>query len=85
MAIVFIPPQLRQLTGAAQVEIEGGNIREVVEQMDSKFPGIADRLLDNGELSPALQFSVDHVMTRILSTKVKPKTEIHFLPVIGGG
>lgn len=85
MAIVFIPPQLRQLTGKSQVEIDGNTVREVIEQMEQRFPGIAERLLNDGQLSPTLQLSVDHVMTRILSTKVDAKTEVHFLPVIGGG
>jgi molybdopterin synthase sulfur carrier subunit len=85
MAIVFIPPQLRKLTGAAQVEVEGGTVREVVEQMEQLYPGVKERLFTDGQLSPTLQLSVDHTMTRIVSTKVQPTTEIHFLPVIGGG
>jgi len=85
MAIVFIPSQLQKLTGAAQVEVEGDTVRAVVEQMETQFPGVRQRLFDNGQLSPTLQLSVDHVMTRVVSTSVKPTTEIHFLPVIGGG
>ena len=85
MAIVFIPPQLRKLTGAAQVEIEGGTVREVVEQLNLQFPGVKERLFTDGQLSPTLQLSVDHTMTRVVGTKVQPTTEIHFLPVIGGG
>jgi len=85
MAIVFIPPQLQKLTGAAQVEVEGDTVRSVVEQMERQFPGIRQRLLDDDQLSPILQLSVDHAMTRVLSTSVGPTTEVHFLPVIGGG
>ena len=85
MAIVFIPPQLQQLTGAAQVEIEGGTVREVIERLEKQFPGVGQRLFDNGQLTPALQLSVDHVMTRALSTRVSGTTEVHFLPIIGGG
>ncbi|MEO2035426.1 MAG: MoaD/ThiS family protein [Planctomycetaceae bacterium] len=85
MAIVFIPPQLQQLTGAAQVAVDGTTVREVAEEMAKQFPGVGERLFDNGQLSPALQLSVDHVMTRALSTRVQPATEVHFLPVIGGG
>ena len=85
MAIVFIPSQLQKLTGAAQVDVEGDTVRAVVEQLEKLFPGIRQRLLDDDQLSPVLQLSVDHVMTRILSTSVGPTTEVHFLPVIGGG
>ncbi len=85
MAIVFIPPKLRKLTGAAEVEVEGSTVREVIEQMEQRFPGVKGRLFTDGQLSPTLQLSVDHRMTRVVSTKVLPTTEIHFLPVIGGG
>ncbi|MDG2127586.1 MAG: MoaD/ThiS family protein [Fuerstiella sp.] len=85
MAIVFIPSQLQKLTGTAQVEVEGDTVRAVVEQMEKQFPGIQQRLFEDDQLSPTLQLSVDHVMTRALSTSVTPSTEIHFLPVIGGG
>ncbi|MCH2211928.1 MAG: MoaD/ThiS family protein [Fuerstiella sp.] len=85
MAIVFIPPQIQKLTGVSQVEVPGSNVREVVEQMEQRFPGIARRLCDDGQLCPGLQLSVDQVMTRMLSTKVEPTTEVHFLPAIGGG
>ena len=85
MAIVFIPPQLRKLTGVAEVEVDGGTVREVIELLEQQFPGVKERLFTDGQLSPMLQLSVDHRMTRVVSTKVLPTTEIHFLPVIGGG
>ncbi|MEO2016881.1 MAG: MoaD/ThiS family protein [Fuerstiella sp.] len=85
MAIVFIPPQLQQLTDAAQVEVAGDTVREVVDQLEQQFPGIRQRLFEDGQLSPLLQLSVDHVMTRALSTSTSSTTEVHFLPIIGGG
>ncbi|MCP4783669.1 MAG: MoaD/ThiS family protein [Fuerstiella sp.] len=85
MAIVFVPPQLRKLTGAAQVDVEGNTVREVVDQLEKQFPGIRQRLFEDDQLSPLLQLSVDHVMTRAVATSVTSSTEVHFLPVIGGG
>jgi sulfur-carrier protein len=87
MARVFIPPQLRDLTGgAAQVEAAGETVREVVDALEAQFPGLRARLCRDGELAPALQVSVDHVMSqRGLRAKVRPESEIHFLPAFGGG
>jgi len=85
MAIVFIPPQLQTLTGAAQVEVAGDTVRDVVDQLEKQFPGVRQRLFEDGQLSPLLQLSVDHVMTRAVSTNVTSATEVHFLPIIGGG
>ncbi|MBW3598622.1 MAG: MoaD/ThiS family protein [Planctomycetes bacterium] len=86
MPVVFIPAQLRPLTGAAQVEVEGATVREVVAALEAKFPGIRDRLCQGDQLAPTLQVSIDSVMTtQGLRAKVSPESEVHFLPAIGGG
>ncbi|MFN0020195.1 MAG: MoaD/ThiS family protein [Pirellulaceae bacterium] len=87
MPLVFIPAQLRGLTGgAAQIELLATNVREVVELLEARFPGIKERLCQGGELAPGLQLSIDHVMSsRGLRTKLKPSSEVHFLPAFGGG
>ena len=86
MAIVFIPAQLQELTAAKQVEVPGRSVREIVAALDERFAGIATRLCDGGQLSPSLQVSVDDVIsTRGLDAEVGPRSEIHFLPAIGGG
>ena len=87
MPIVFIPAQLKSLTGGiSQVEIEADNIRQVIEQLETQFPGIRDRLCDGDQLASTLQVSVDSSMgARGLRTRVTEAQEVHFLPVIGGG
>ena len=87
MPTVFIPAQLKSLTGGvSQVEMEADNVRQVIEQLDQQFPGIRDRLCDGDELARTLQVSVDSSMgSRGLRTRVRDAREVHFLPVIGGG
>ena len=87
MPTVFIPAQLKSLTGGvSQVEMEADNVRQVIEQLEQQFPGIRDRLCDGDELAPTLQVSVDSSMgSRGLRTRVAGAREVHFLPVIGGG
>ncbi len=87
MAIVFIPAQLRELTdGTAEINIAAATVREVVESLDKRFPGIKARLCIGDELSPSLQVSIDDtISSRGLSAKVSPNSEVHFLPAIGGG
>jgi molybdopterin synthase sulfur carrier subunit len=87
MAQVFIPPQLRDLTGGAgRLDAPGATVREVVDALEADFPGLRGRLCRDGELAPGLQVSVDHVMSqRGLRAKVGPESEIHFLPAFGGG
>ena len=87
MPVVFIPTPLRDLTaGAAEVTVEGSTVRAVIDALDSRFPGLKARLCRGDSLSPGLQISIDHVMTRRgLLARVRPESEVHFLPVIGGG
>jgi molybdopterin synthase sulfur carrier subunit len=87
MARVFIPAQLRDLTGGeAEVEVAGGTVRALVEELEARFGGFKERVTFDGELSPALQVSVDGEFSRRgLDAKVKVDSEVHFLPVFGGG
>jgi molybdopterin synthase sulfur carrier subunit len=87
MPRIFIPSQLRNLTsGSSEVEAEGPTVRALIAELDARFPGIRSRLLSGNELSPALQVSIDGEFSRRgLEARVKPDSEVHFLPVFGGG
>jgi molybdopterin converting factor small subunit len=87
VAQVFIPSQLREATaGQGEFQIAGTTVRELVQALDSRFPDLRERLCRDGELSPALQVSIDGVFSRSgLDARVKPNSEVHFLPVFGGG
>ena len=87
MPVVFIPTPLRGLTGGVtEISLEGSTVGELVDALDSRFPGLKERLCRGDTLSPGLQISINHVMTRRgLLARVRPESEVHFLPVIGGG
>lgn len=87
MANVFIPPQLRDLTaGQAEIDAAGTTVRELIASLESSFPGLSARLCQDGELARALQVSIDGTFSRRgLEAKVGPASEVHFLPVFGGG
>jgi sulfur-carrier protein len=87
MAKVFIPAQWRDLTGGlAEVEIEGSSLRQIVAGLEARFPGVSARLLVNGAIASGLAVSIDGAITsRGLLAPVEPRSEIHFLPAIGGG
>ena len=87
MATVFIPAQLRELSGGLQsVELEARNVRDAIEQLDVMFPGLKERICTDGNISPSLQVSIDSVITsRGMIAKIQPHSEVHFIPAIGGG
>lgn len=87
MPTIFIPAQLRALTGGAPtIELPAETVGEAIEALEAKFPGIRARLCKDNDLMPGLQVSIDHRFTRQgLSSALLPASEVHFLPVIGGG
>lgn len=87
MVTVFIPPLLRDLAaGAEQVETAGATVRQVVNALESRFPGVRDRLCDGDALRPGISVAVNGtVSSKGVLQKVPDGAEIHFLPAIGGG
>ncbi|GAB4161365.1 MAG: hypothetical protein Tsb009_38630 [Planctomycetaceae bacterium] len=87
MPRVFIPPLLRSLTGGVDiVEVDAGNVREVIEELENRFPGTRERLCVDGDLKPGLTVAVNEtVSSRGMIEKTPPDCEVHFLPAIGGG
>jgi sulfur-carrier protein len=87
MPRVFIPPQLRVMAGGAEsVDLPGKTVREVIDALDAKYPGIGRHLRDGDSLRGGLTVVIDaDVSPRGLLEKVSPASEVHFLPPIGGG
>ena len=87
MARVFIPSMLQPLAhGAKEVTIEAKNVRQVVAGLESLFPGMKERLVENGRMRPNLVVAVDGETSRMgLLEKVNEDSEVHFIPAIGGG
>lgn len=87
MALVWIPPLLRDLTGGSETATApGANVGQVIEALEQQFPGVRDRLCPGGELRTGLAVIVDGSVARFgLLEPTRPDSEVHFLPAIAGG
>lgn len=87
MPRVFIPPLLKKITGPVdQVDIDGTTVRQIIENLELKFPGVKDRLCDGDSLKPGLAVAIDsHITNKGLFAKVPADSEVHFVTAIGGG
>jgi len=87
MAIVFIPPLLRDLTdGQTKLSIPGDSVREVIAELESRFPGIEGRLCEDKLIRPGMAVVVDSEVSTVgLRHKLSEASEVHFLPAISGG
>src|SRR5205823_314235 len=87
MALVWIPPLLRDLTqGNETATVPGANARQLIEALEKQFPGVRARLCQDDGLRPGLAVIVDGQVGRhgLLET-IGPDSEVHFLPAIAGG
>ena len=87
MATIFIPTMLQKMTGGTQkVDMKAGNVRQVIERLEELYPGIKERLVEDGEILPNLAIAIDgDVAIMGMLEKVGENSEVHFVPAIGGG
>ncbi len=90
MAItVRIPTPLRTLTGGAdEVAITGATVREVLENIEKKHPGLKERLLDEKGVRRFVNIYANEEDVRFLDgldTPVKDGDSVSIVPAIAGG
>ncbi len=89
MPEVWIPPKLQQLTGGKQqIQVEGNNVRQVINNLERQYPGVKDFLCDEmqEDLIPGIAVIVDGETSQLgMLQKVQENSEVHFLPALGGG
>lgn len=87
---VRIPTPLLSLTqGQREVEAEGATLKELIEDLERKYPGLKERLCDEeGNLRRFINFFVNDEDIRFLQgeeTPLKPGDVVSIVPAIAGG
>jgi MoaD family protein len=87
---VRVPTILRPYTqGVSEVSVEGSTLSEVLDSLDSSYPGIKSRVLDDsGELRRFVNVYVDNDDVRFaegLQTKIKDGGQVSIIPAVAGG
>ena len=87
MPSVRIPTPLRRLTGEKdEVDINASNVADLIEELENQFPGIKERLVEDGAIRSNLAVAIDGEIARMgLLERVGENSEVHFVPAIGGG
>ena len=90
MTTVRIPTQLRNLSGgAAEVDIDGATVADVLKGLEGKFPGFGERLFDDsGELRRFVNVFVADEDIRFLEnldTATPDGAQISVIPAVAGG
>jgi molybdopterin synthase sulfur carrier subunit len=86
---VRIPTILRPYTKDAKVvQAEGSSLTAVISDLDRQFPGLADRLLEDGALRRFINIYVNDEDVRFLGgleAQLKAGDSVTILPAVAGG
>ena len=89
MKTVRIPPTLRTETGGERdVHADGGTVRELLDDLTSRFPGLRTQLVDDGDIAPFVNVYVEGEDVRTLDgldTEVNDGSTVILLPAMAGG
>jgi sulfur-carrier protein len=90
MATVYVPTPLRRLTaGQSKVTVTGDNIGAVLQAVDQQYPGVADRVLDEGgnvKRFINIFLNDDEIRTlQGLDTPVRTEDRVSIVPAMAGG
>jgi molybdopterin synthase sulfur carrier subunit len=88
--VVRIPTPLRKFTGGrAEVEADGGSVREVFQNVEETHHGVREKVFDeSGSIRRFINVFVNGEDVRYLQgpdTSVKPGDELSIIPAIAGG
>ena len=89
-ATVKIPTPLRRLTNnETSVDAVGNTIEQIVESLDSAYPGMRERLIDdNGDLRHFVNIYLNGEDIRYidgLKSPVSDNDELSIVPAVAGG
>lgn len=86
---VRIPTILRTYTGGKKiVTADGTSVQELVRDLDSSYPGIAERLVDDSGLRRFVNVYLNDEDVRFLdglATEVTDGDSLTILPAVAGG
>jgi molybdopterin synthase sulfur carrier subunit len=88
--LVRIPTPLRRMTnGQSKVEVQSSNLGELVDKLDSEYPGFKARLVDeNGDLRYFVNIYLNGEDVRFmdgLKTSTSEGDEVSIVPAVAGG
>jgi molybdopterin synthase sulfur carrier subunit len=85
---VRIPAPLQSITNKDEVTVAPGTVGDIIKDLERQFPGIAERISENGRIRRFVNLYVNEEDIRFLQseqTVVKDGDEILIVPAVSGG
>ncbi len=89
MIKVKFPTVFVQVTKERRVEVDNaGSVKDLLDTLFERYPGLKEKLIKDGELTPFINIFVNGEDIRHLNgveTELKDGDEVAFIPAISGG
>ena len=90
MTTVRIPPTLRtEVGGERQVDASGHTVRAVIDDLVARYPGLANQLVEDGDVAPFVNVYLEGEDVRTLpegfDARVTDNATVILLPAMAGG
>ena len=89
MTTIRIPPTLRtEVGGERQVPAQGDTVRELLDDLTSRFPALREQLVEDDDIAPFVNVYVEGEDVRTLDgleTPVREGATVILLPAMAGG
>jgi molybdopterin synthase sulfur carrier subunit len=83
---ILIASPLVSYTGTDKVEARGGTLEELLSDLDSRFPGIRFRMIDEQDrIRKHIRFFINGEQTWDLAHAVRPTDEVCIVQALSGG
>jgi MoaD family protein len=85
---VKVTSVLQKITGAKVVQGEGGTVAELLNDLDGKYPGFRNQIMQDGSLHRFVNIYLNDEDIRYLdqlNTRVKEGDSLSILPALAGG
>jgi sulfur-carrier protein len=90
MTTIRIPPTLRtEVGGERQVSASGETVRAVIDDLVARYPGLANQLVEDGDVAPFVNVYLEGEDVRTLpegfDAPVRENQTVILLPAMAGG
>jgi len=86
---IHVPTPMRQhAEGQASLQVDGTTVQTALDALGSKYPALAQRIFDNGQVRRFVNIYLNNEDIRYLdnlATPVKDGDELAIIPAVAGG
>jgi sulfur-carrier protein len=86
MRVVVPSPLFSYTSGQRELEAQGGSVADVLQDLDTRFPGMRHRIVDEQDrIRPHIRFFVNGEAVTVLHRSLMERDELVIVAALSGG